>query len=247
MEILGIDIGGSGVKGAPVDTTTGTLTTARKRIPTPRPSLPGAVAQTVAELTQGFNWRGPVGITFPAIVRRGVVYSAANVDKSWIGVDGQSLFADATGCPILLLNDADASGIAEMRLGAGRGQRGVVTVLTFGTGIGSALFSEGVLVPNTELGHLKMWCDLDAESKAAYRVVEDDKVSIKKWSKRVNEYLGYLEALFSPDLFIFGGGASKQFDEISPHLRTQAPVVMAQMKNEAGIVGAAMAAETLAH
>ena len=243
MIAFGIDIGGTGVKGAPVDTTTGTLTTARKRIPTPRPSTPAAVADTVAALVRHFDWRGPVGITFPAIVRHGVVRSAANVDKSWIGVNGAELFAQATGCPVVLLNDADAAGIAEMRLGAGRGQMGVVMVLTFGTGIGSALFSQGVLVPNTELGHLKMWCDLDAESKAAYRVVEEDKIGIKKWCRRVNEYLAYLEALFSPDLFIFGGGASKQFDEISPNLKTQAPVVLAQMKNEAGIVGAAMAAE----
>ncbi|MFN8485175.1 MAG: ROK family protein [Anaerolineae bacterium] len=246
MEILGIDIGGSGIKGAPVDTTTGTLTTPRKRIPTPQPSHPAAVAATVAELARLFAWEGPIGITFPAIVRHGIVRTAANVDKSWIGVDGGTLFANATGCPVLLLNDADAAGIAEMRLGAGRGQRGVVMVLTFGTGIGSALFSEGILVPNTELGHLKMWCDLDAETKAAYRVVEVDKVSLKKWSKRVNEYLAYLEALFSPDLFIFGGGASKQFDEIAPNLKTQAPVLLAQMKNEAGIVGAAIAAGDLA-
>ena len=174
------------------------------------------------------------------------VGSAANVDKAWIGVNGAELFAKATGCRVVLLNDADAAGIAEMRLGAGRGQMGVVLLLTFGTGIGSALFNQGVLVPNTELGHLKMWGDDDAESKAAYRVVEEDKVGIKKWCKRVNEYLAYLEALFSPDLFIFGGGASKQFDEIRPHLKTGTPVVLAQMKNEAGIVGAAMAAEGVA-
>ncbi|MFN8475429.1 MAG: ROK family protein [Anaerolineae bacterium] len=246
MEILGIDIGGSGIKGAPVDTITGTLTAARKRIPTPRPSTPAAVAATVAELARLFDWHGPIGITFPAIVRHGIVRSAANVDKSWIGTHGGELFSNATGCPVLLLNDADAAGIAEMRLGAGREQMGVVMVLTFGTGIGSALFSQGVLVPNTELGHLKMWCDLDAETKAAYRVVEDDKVGLKKWSKRVSEYLAYLEALFSPDLFIFGGGASKQFDEIAPNLKTQVPVVLAQMKNEAGIVGAAIAAADLA-
>lgn len=241
MEILGIDIGGSGIKGAPVDVANGELTAERFRIPTPQPSTPAAVADGVAEIARHFRWQGPIGCTFPAIVRHGVVYSAANVDKSWIGTDGQALFAERTGCPVVLQNDADAAGIAEMRFGAGQGKEGLVMMLTFGTGIGSALFYNGVLIPNSELGHLEVR-GKDAEDRASDRVRKDKDLTWEKWAERVNEYLARLDLLFSPDLYIIGGGISKKQDKFLHLLSTQTPVMMAEMLNEAGIVGAALAA-----
>ncbi len=244
MEILGIDIGGSGIKGAPVHVDSGELVGKRFRLVTPQPSTPDAVAKVVAQVVQHFNWRGPIGCTFPAVVQHGVVKSAANVDKSWIGTNGQDLFAETTGCPVLLLNDADAAGMAEMIFGAGKDHSGVVIILTFGTGIGSALFVNGILVPNTELGHLEMR-GKDAEQRAAASVRDDKKLSWKDWSERVDEYLALIEKLFSPDLIIFGGGVSKEHAKFFPYLHTQAPLVPAAMFNEAGIVGAARAARVL--
>jgi polyphosphate glucokinase len=241
VEVLGIDIGGSGIKGAPVDTTTGELLDKRHRIPTPQPSRPDAVAEVVAEVARHFGWTGRIGCTFPAIVQKGIVHSAANVDKSWIGTDGKGLLEAATGCPIILLNDADAAGIAEMTFGAGKDHDGVVMILTLGTGIGSAIFTEGVLVPNTELGHLIIR-GKDAESRASDRAREEHEWGWKAWTKRVNEYLAYVEALFSPDLFIVGGGVSKEHKEFFHLLNTRAPLVPAAFFNEAGIVGAALAA-----
>lgn len=236
---LGIDIGGSGIKGAVVDVATGTLTTDRLRIPTPQPSTPAAVADTVAEIVRHFDWRSPVGVTFPAIVRRGVILTAANVDDRWIGVDADAVFTERTGCEVTVLNDADAAGIAEIRTGAGRGQHGVVLVLTFGTGIGSGLFVDGVLVPNTELGHLELDGDV-AEHRAAGRVQEEEGLSYREWGRRVNRYLLHLERLFAPDLFIVGGGISKRFDRFEDELEVSAPVVPAAHRNQAGIVGAAI-------
>jgi polyphosphate glucokinase len=241
VDVLGVDIGGSGIKGAPVDTSTGELLHPRHRIPTPQPSKPEAVAEVVAEVVRHFNWTGPVGCTFPAIVQQGVVYSAANVDKSWIGTNGKAMLEVATGCPIILLNDADAAGIAEMTFGAGKGQRGVVMILTFGTGVGSAIFTEGKLVPNTELGHLIIR-GKDAETRSSERARAEHEWGWKAWAKRVNEHLAYVEALFSPDLFIFGGGVSKEHKEFFHLLTTRAPLVPAAFLNEAGIVGAALAA-----
>jgi polyphosphate glucokinase len=241
VDVLGVDIGGSGIKGAPVDTSTGELLHPRHRIPTPQPSKPEAVAEVVAEVVRHFNWTGPVGCTFPAIVQQGVVYSAANVDTSWIGTNGKAMLEVATGCPIVLLNDADAAGIAEMTFGAGKGQRGVVMILTFGTGVGSAIFTEGKLVPNTELGHLIIR-GKDAETRSSERARAEHEWGWKAWAKRVNEHLAYVEALFSPDLFIFGGGVSKEHKEFFHLLTTRAPLVPAAFLNEAGIVGAALAA-----
>jgi polyphosphate glucokinase len=239
--VLGIDIGGSGVKGAPVDVSTGELVAPRLRIPTPRPSKPNAVAEVVAEICQHFTWQGPVGCTFPAIVQRGIVYSAANVDKSWIGTDGKSLFEAATGCPIVLLNDADAAGIAEMTFGAGRGNRGVVMIITLGTGVGSAIFTEGKLLPNAELGHLIIR-DKDAEDRSSDRARQERGYTWQQWAKRVTEHLAYIEALLSPDLFIIGGGVVKERDKFFQYLKTRAPLVPATFRNEAGIAGAALAA-----
>jgi polyphosphate glucokinase len=241
MKVLGIDIGGSGIKGAPVDTDTGTLLAERVRIPTPDPSTPDAIADTVGRLVKQFGPQERLGCTFPAIVQNGIVRSAANVDRSWISTDGRALIAGVTGSSVVLLNDADAAGLAEMTFGAGRGHVGVVMILTFGTGIGSAIFTGGNLLPNTELGHLKIR-GVDAEHRASDRARKAEGLSWEDWAVRINEYLAELEALFSPDLFIFGGGVSKNHAKFFHLLETQAPLVPATLLNEAGIVGAALAA-----
>jgi polyphosphate glucokinase len=241
MIILGIDIGGSGIKGAPVDVERGELTTKYYRIPTPQPSTPGAIGDVIAELVKHFAWKGPIGCTLPAVIKDGIAYSAANIDKSWIGANGQAIFEQKTGCPVLLLNDADAAGIAEVEFGAGRGRQGVVMLLTFGTGIGSALISDGRLVPNTELGHMEIR-GKEAEHRASDRVREVKALSWKKWAAAVDEYLLRLEALFSPSLFIVGGGVSKKHEKFLPLLTIRTPVIPAAMLNEAGMIGAALAA-----
>jgi polyphosphate glucokinase len=239
--MLGIDIGGTGIKGAPVDVDRGQLTADRLRILTPQPATPDAVAKVVGELVRHFRWTGPVGCTFPAVMKQGVAQTAANVDASWIGTDAADAFGRETGCKVTVLNDADAAGLAEARFGAGRNRDGVVIVVTLGTGIGSALFVDGRLFPNTELGHLVM-DGKDAEKRAAASVRENSDMKWGKWAKRVNEYLLYVERLFWPDLFIIGGGVSKKSERFLPYIKTQAEVVPAQLRNEAGIVGAAVAA-----
>lgn len=244
MEILGIDIGGTGIKGAVVDVTTGLFTQERFRVATPQPAVPGAVADCVAQVVEYFQWRGPVGCTFPAIVKNGVMYSAANVDATWIGTHGQQLFQERTNLRMTVLNDADAAGIAEMTFGAGVGHPGVVLILTFGTGIGSALFIDGRLMPNTELGHLEIRGKV-AEHRASDRVRQEKELGWEKWAGRVNEYLQYLEFLFSPDLFIIGGGVSKKYERFFPFLKTRAEIVPALLMNDAGIVGAALEAYRL--
>ena len=241
MSVLGVDIGGSGVKGAPVDLETGEFARDRVRIPTPQPATPEAVAEVVAAVVDSFDTTGPVGCTFPGIVRKGVVHSAANVDPAWVDTDADALFTEATGRPVVVLNDADAAGLAEVRYGAAKGRDGVVLVLTLGTGIGSALINDGELVPNTELGHL----ELDgraAEKRAAAAVRDDEDLSWEEWGGRVDRYLAHLELLFSPDLFVLGGGVSKRFDRFSDHLHRRAEVVPAALRNQAGIVGAALVA-----
>ncbi len=240
MTILGIDIGGTGIKGAPVNVETGELLAERFRIPTPHPALPNAVADVVGEIAKHFEYSGPAGVTFPAIVKKGVVYSAANVDESWIGTDAAELFRSHLGHPATVINDADAAGVAEMKFGAGRGRKGVVILLTFGTGIGSAIFLDGKLLPNTEFGHLEIR-GKDAEKRASEKVREDRDMSWKEWADRVSEYLGHLEKLFSPDLYIIGGGVSNKADKFLPFLtaKTEVLIEAAQMRNEAGIIGAA--------
>jgi polyphosphate glucokinase len=241
VEVLGVDIGGSGIKAAPVDVTTGKLTSARVKVPTPRPALPDAIAVAVNELVTGFKWTGPAGITFPGVVVDGTIHTAANLEKDWIGVDGRALFHEVTGLDVTVLNDADAAGLAEMTFGAGIGQAGTVLVLTFGTGIGSALFIHGTLVPNTELGHIEVRGQ-DAEKRASERARELHDLSWGKWAGRVDEYLRHLEALLSPSLFIIGGGISRKSDKFLPLLTgLRARVVPAGLHNDAGIVGAAMA------
>jgi len=240
MNALGIDIGGTGIKGAPVNVETGELLAARFRIPTPHPALPNAVADVVEQIAKHFDYSGPAGITFPAIIKKGVVYSATNVDKSWIGTDAAELFRSHLGGPVTVVNDADAAGIAEMHFGAGRGRDGVVILLTFGTGIGSAIFHNGKLLPNSEFGHIQI-CGKDIEKRASEKVREDKGLSWKKWAARVSDYLAYLEKLFSPDLFIIGGGVSNKSEKFLPFLASKTEVIVepAQMRNEAGIIGAA--------
>jgi polyphosphate glucokinase len=242
MQGFGIDIGGSGIKGAPVDLETGQLLTDRYRIKTPKLGKPEPVAKTVGKVAQHFEWTGPLGIGFPAVVQNGVTHSAANVDDDWIGLDAAGLFREATGCPVTVVNDADAAGLAEMMFGAGRGRMGTVLLITIGTGLGSALFRDGVLVPNSELGHLEMKGD-DAEAYASDAARKRKDMSWKKWGKHFNKYLLHLEALLSPDLFILGGGASKKFHKFEDRLKVHAEVIPAQLRNEAGIVGAALAAQ----
>lgn len=237
---LGIDVGGSGIKGALVDINKGELVSDRHRIETPQPSTPKAVAGVINEIVKHFDYAGNIGCTVPSIVQQGVVLSAANIDKSWIGTDADKLFEEVTGHAVTVLNDADAAGIAEMSFGAGKGQNGVVIMLTFGTGIGSAIFIDGKLVPNTEFGHVE-FKGAGAETLMSAKVKEDKDLSYKKWAKLVNAYLQYLEALFSPTMFIIGGGISKKSEKFFPYLETKAKIVAANLRNEAGIVGAAQA------
>lgn len=242
MEILGIDIGGSGIKGAPVNIETGELTTERHRIITPLPATPDAVADVVADIVRHFNWQEqPIGCTFPAVIKNGVVHTAANVDQSWIGTNGEQVLNAKTGCPVFLLNDADAAGFAEMEFGAGKGRSGVVIMHTFGTGIGSAIFVDGRLVPNTEFGRLEIRCK-EAEQRASARNRTDENLRWKTWALRVNEFLARMDALFWPDLFIIGGGVSRKSDKFLSLLETRAEILPAQMLNQAGIIGAAIAA-----
>jgi polyphosphate glucokinase len=238
---LGIDIGGTGIKGAPVDLEQGTLAADRFRIPTPEGGSPGDVARVVGEIVTHFDTTGPVGCTFPAVIQHGTALTAANVDNAWIGTDAQALFEGEVKRSFTVVNDADAAGIAEMEHGAGRGVSGTVVIVTLGTGIGSALFSDGVLVPNTEFGHLEIRGKA-AEVRASEKAREDHDLNWGKWAKRVNEVLNHIEALVCPDLFIIGGGVSKKSEKFLPQIQTRANVVPAQLLNEAGIVGAAIAA-----
>lgn len=243
MQVLGIDVGGTGIKGAPVDTESGELLAERIRIKTPKPAEPQPVADVVTEIARNFNWSGPIGIGFPAPIKSGVVLMAANISEKWVGVNSDELFTKTTGCDCHMINDADAAGLAEMKFGAGRGQPGTVIMLTLGTGIGTAIFYRGNLLPNTEFGHLEM-NGKDAEHRASAIVREREKLSWKKYGKRLNKYLLQMEKLFWPDLFIIGGGISKESQKYLPQLTVQTPVVTAQLFNEAGIVGAGLAART---
>jgi polyphosphate glucokinase len=239
--VLGIDIGGSGVKAAPVDTTSGELIAERQKFETPQPSTPGAVTEVVQKLVTAFSWTGPAGITFPGVVVGGLIQTAANLDHSWIGVDAVKDFGTASKLPVTVLNDADAAGIAEITFGAGKGIRGTVLLLTLGTGIGSALFIDGNLVPNTEFGHIQIR-GKDAERRASEHAREEHDLSWGVWADRVDEYLRHMEALLSPDLIIIGGGVSKKSEKFLPRLTgLRAKIVPAAMLNDAGIVGAAMA------
>jgi polyphosphate glucokinase len=239
--VFGIDIGGSGIKCAVVDPSAGQLLTERRKVETPAESTPAVVSALVATLVRDACWEGPVGVAFPAVIKHGVAVTAANVDKSWIGTNADEVFSTATGQDVTVLNDADAAGLAEVRFGAARGVPGVVILLTFGTGIGSGLFLDGKLVPNTELGHLEV-DGHDAETRAAASAREREGLSYRVWARRVQRYLSHVEALFSPDLFVVGGGVSRKADKWVPLLDLRTPVKPAELLNQAGIVGAALAA-----
>ena len=240
---FGVDVGGSGVKGGIVDLDTGLLIGERFKLLTPQPSTPAAIAKTVAEVVAHFGWTGPLGVTYPGVVVNGVVQTAANVDKSWIGTDADDVISAAVGgLPVTVLNDADAAGLAENRYGAGRDKSGVIVLLTFGTGIGSAVIHKGVLLPNTELGHLEVG-GKEAEHRAASSVKERKEWSYPRWSEEVTKVLIAIENLIWPDLFIAGGGISRKSEKWIPLLKNRTPVVAATLLNEAGIVGAAMAAQ----
>jgi polyphosphate glucokinase len=244
MNTLGIDIGGSGIKGAPVDLLTGELIAPRYRLPTPIPAKPDHMASVIAKIVQHFSWENPIGYGYPGVVRNGVTLTAANLHKRWIGLNAAELFQNVTNCAGHILNDADAAGLAEMTFGIGRGHKGVVIIITVGTGIGTAIFTDGMLVPNCELGHIKMNGE-DAETLTSDAVRQRDNLSWKQWALRFNGYLRYLEFLLWPDLFILGGGISKQYDKFIAYLNVQAEILPAQLLNNAGIVGAALAARSL--
>ncbi|NNH71150.1 ROK family protein [Nocardia uniformis] len=238
---FGIDIGGSGVKGAAVDLATGELVQERIKIPTPQPATPNAVAEAVAKLVAQAGWDGPVGITLPSVIIGGVARSAANIDKSWIGTDARALFSAALGGRrVTVLNDADAAGLAEDRYGAAKELSGLVVLLTFGTGIGSAVMYNGVLMPNSELGHLEV-AGREAEHRAAASIKDRDGLTYPQWAAEVSKVLVTLEDLFWPNVFVAGGGISRDHQEWIPLLTNRTPVVAARLRNSAGIVGAAMA------
>jgi len=244
--VLGIDIGGSGLKGAPVDITTGALTAERYRIKTPQPATPQKVARAVARIAAHFEWRGPIGCTLPARVQHGVAHTATNIHKTWIQTAVDALFSETTGLPVRVLNDADAAGVASMAFGVGRDRTDLVLMLTVGTGIGSALFVNRELVPNTELGHLDL-NGRNAEQYCSDRARKRDDLTWKQWARRFQVYLDTVEFLFAPDLIILGGGISRpsKVEKYFRYLHTQAELVPAVLENEAGIIGAAYAARDL--
>lgn len=237
--ILGIDIGGSGLKGALVDIKKGEFVSERHRIPTPKPATPEAVAAVLKEIVEHFNWKGLVGCGVPAVVRNGVALTAANIDKGFIGTDIQRMFSALTDCEVCVLNDADAAGVAELYFGAADNTQGVAIMLTLGTGIGSAFFSDGVLIQNTELGHLRFQ-DTIAEKYCADGVRKKEELNWKDYGKRLNKFLLHIERLFYPDLILLGGGGSKHFDKFQDTIKLEHTKVRpAQLLNDAGIIGAA--------
>jgi polyphosphate glucokinase len=236
-----LDVGGSGIKGAPVDTSTGEILSERRRVGTPHPATPEAIVESAADVVSGSGWTGPVGCGFPAVIKDGVAHTAANIDERAIGFDFAGALEDALGCRVRLMNDADAAGLAEARWGAARDRSGLVLVLTVGTGIGTALISNGALVPNTELGHIELG-GKDAETYASDAARKRDNLSWEEAAGRFNEYLDAIERLLWPDLIVIGGGVSKKEEKFLRHLESRAELVPAQMLNTAGLAGAALAA-----
>lgn len=237
-EILGIDFGGSGIKGAPVDAKNGNMLDDRYRVPTPDPATPEAVAEIIKQITKHFKWKNPIGVGFPSVVLNGEIKTAANIDKSWIGVNAQKIFTKATGLPVYVVNDADAAGMATLKFGDIKGVKGSILMLTIGTGIGSALFAKGQLLPNTELGHLIL-NGQDAETYTSDAVRKNEDLGWKEWGKRFNEYLLEMERLFWPELIIIGGGVSKKIDKFKEQITISTKVIVTDLLNEAGIIGAA--------
>lgn len=245
MEVLGIDIGATGMKGAIVDVEKGVLTTERFRIDTPRPATPEAMLKVVKEIIAHFNWTGPVGCGFPSSIHHSVVHTSSNLNAKWVGVNIDDFFEKGTGLPFVVVNDADAAGIAEMNFGVGKGKKGLVLTITVGTGLGSGAFFDGKLIPNLELGQLHYKKYNRVEKYASNSTRKDKDMSFKKWGKRFNKFLNYVDLILCPDLFIIGGGGSKYFDEYKKYLKVKVPVIPAETRNEAGIIGAAYAAKSL--
>jgi polyphosphate glucokinase len=243
MEILGIDVGGTGIKGALVDITTGKLTTLKHRIPTPNPATPKDVANTIQQLVNHFNWKGLVGCGFPTPLKHGKCLTGGNLHKDWKGVKVDQLFTNKTGNDFSIVNDADAAGLAEINFGAGKNKKGIVIMITLGTGIGSGLFLDGKLLPNTEFGHVLYKNGEIFEKYASDAARKRDNISRKDWGKRLHKYFKHINLLVSPDLIIIGGGASKKFHKIESEIDIDLPIVAAEAENEAGIIGAAMAAK----
>jgi len=241
MQILGIDIGGTGIKGAIVDTSTGELLTEKFRLKTPKPAKPEEVAKTVHQIADHFNWKGKAGTGFPTPLAHGKCMSGGNLDPDWKGVQVDQLFSKVTGLDFTVINDADAAAEAEMHFGAGKGKSGLVAVITLGTGIGSGLFFNGHLVPNTELGHVS-YKDEAFEKFAADSIRKKEDLSYSKWGRRLNKYFKHIELILSPDLFIIGGGASSKIHKFKDEITINTPIIPAENQNEAGIIGAAMGA-----
>jgi len=242
-ELLGIDVGGSGIKGAIVDVESGKLVTERHRIPTPQPATPEAIAETIKAIADHFDYNGKIGCGFPAVIKSGVIKTASNIDKSNIDVDANKLFSEITGRQVFVVNDADAAGLAEVSFGEGKGMEGVVLVITIGTGIGSALFTDGKLVPNTEFGHIYMHNGKVAEKYTSDAVRKKEDLKWSEWGKRFNKYLKYMDFLLNPKLIILGGGASKKMEKFEKQIKISTPVKPAKLLNEAGIIGAAVNAD----
>lgn len=245
MEILGIDIGGSGIKGAPVNIETGEILAERFRIPTPKPSKPKAVAEAVKEIVEFFDWKGPVGCGFPTVIHNGKSVARGNIHKSWLGVQVDELFSERVGLSVKVINDADAAGLAEMNYGAGIGKMGLVILVTIGTGLGTGVFFNGQLIPNFELGRIYYKNGELIEYFASDAARKKEDLSYKVWGKRFNKFLMHVVRIFSPDLFIIGGGASTKFDRFQDQITIDVPILIAQNQNEAGIIGAAVAAKGL--
>lgn len=242
MEILGIDIGGSGIKGALVNSITGEMLTKRHRIPTPEGRKPKDMARVVAEIVNHFDHKGPIGVGFPTVIKHGICKSPGNLHKKWMGVNVQELFNEVTGLPVTVVNDADAAGYATMNYGIGKGKKGLVVMITIGTGLGSGAFLNGELIPNFELGQIPYKKYKKIELWAADSAKEREGLTYEQWGKRFNKFLKYVELIIAPDLIILGGGASKDFDEYKNCITIETPVVPAELRNAAGIVGAAVAA-----
>ena len=241
MVVLGIDIGGSGMKGALVNSETGEMLTERYRIPTPKSRKPKEMAEVVKKIVEHFNHKGPVGVGFPTIIRHGVCKSKGNLHKKWVNINVRELFSNATGLPVTVINDADAAGYATMNYGIGKGKEGLVVMITIGTGLGSGAFFNGELIPNFELGQIPYKKYDKIENWAAASAKEKEGLSYKQWGKRFNVFLKYVDLIISPDYIILGGGTSKQFDEYKDYITIETPVVPAELRNQAGIVGAAAA------
>lgn len=238
---LGIDVGGSGIKGALVDVVTGTLVGKRRRISTPQPATPKAVAQCIVQLVEHFDYQGPIGCGFPAAIQNGASLTATNIDNGFVNIHVAQLFSQATNRSVKVWNDADVAGMAEMQFGQGKGKSGTVLMLTIGTGIGSALFVDGRLVPNTEFGHVLLHGDI-AEKYVSNRTRKEQDLTWETWGRRFDEYLHYINRLLYPNLIILGGGVSKKFDLFAPYFTLATPIVSAQLRNQAGIIGAAVGA-----